>query len=35
MYLMKEFIFSFEKKHIGLPTFELPASTKNMLRLTR
>ena len=23
------------RKNVGLPTFKLPASTKNMLRLTR
>jgi len=34
---MKESVLSFEEeKHIlGLPTFKLPASTANLLRLTR
>ena len=35
---MKESVFSFEEKkqyNLGLPTFELPTSTKHMLRLTR
>ena len=36
MLLMKESVLSFEeKKHnLGLPTFKLTASTKNLLRLT-
>ena len=37
MLLMKESVLSFEKKKIqpkGLPTFKLPARTKNLLRLT-
>ena len=34
---MKECVLSFEKKqhNLGLPTFKLPANTKNRLRLTR
>ena len=36
---MKKSVLSFEQKakqyNIGLPTFKLPASTKNLLRLTR
>ena len=38
MLLMKESVLSFEEKthhNLGLPTFKLPASTKNILRLTR
>ena len=36
MLIMKESDFScVEEKNVGLPTFKLPASTKNMLRLTR
>ena len=36
MLLLKESVLSLkEKQHnIGLPTFKLPASTKNLLRLT-
>jgi len=35
---MKESVLSFEEKqqhNLGLPTFNLPASTKHLLRLTR
>jgi len=39
MLLMEESVLSFEEKqqlhNLGLPTFKLPASTKNLLRLTR
>ena len=37
MLLMKESVLSFEEKqhNLGLPTFQLPASTKHLLRLTR
>ena len=34
---MKESVLSFEGKkqhNLGLPTYKLPASTKNLLRLT-
>jgi len=36
MLLMKESVLSFEEKttNLGLPTFKLLASTKNLLRLT-
>ena len=36
MLLMKESVLSFEEKQhdLGLPTFKLPASDKNRLRLT-
>ena len=37
MLLMKESVLSLKKKkhNLGLPTFKLPESTKNNLRLTR
>ena len=38
MLLMKESVLSFEEKqqyNLGLPTLKSPASTKNLLRLTR
>ena len=37
MLLIKESVLSVEEKqhNIGLATFELPASTNNLLRLTR
>jgi len=37
MLLMKESVLSLKRKqhNLGLPTFKLPASTANLLRLTR